>query len=172
MNSELQKKLVEKHPQIFSMIGGNPMETCMAWGLECGDGWHDLIDTLCATMSNMVKNLKRRWSDKHPDLKFGVRAEQVKEKYGTLRFYIHFDLPDDFHDRAFDPALLNDLQHTIEAIHGAITMAEAMSSRICEDCGARGRIKPALWLHCECEECERKHNEKYDKIASETKENP
>lgn len=76
MKAEKQKQLVDKYPQIFSDVGGDPMQTCMAFGLEVGDGWYDLIDKLCADI--MAEN---------PDENF--RAAQVKEKFGGLRFYTY-----------------------------------------------------------------------------------
>lgn len=76
MKPEKQKQLADKYPQIFCDLGGDPMQTCMAFGLEVGDGWYDLIDKLCADI--MAAG---------PDDDF--RAAQVKEKFGGLRFYTY-----------------------------------------------------------------------------------
>lgn len=72
MNEELQKKLIEKYPTIFKEWGGDPRQTCMAWGIAVGDGWYNIIDKLCAKLEPQ-----------------GVVAGQVKEKFGGLRFYIN-----------------------------------------------------------------------------------
>jgi hypothetical protein len=62
-----------------------------------------------------------------------VRASQVKEKYGGLRFYVHNS--DDY-------------------VLGMIHMAEEMSYRICEVCGKTGSLyKHAGWYKTVCEEC-------------------
>ena len=53
-------------------------QTCMCRGMECGDGWFDLIDTLCRTIQSDIEG-----GDTPP-----VRVVQVKEKFGTLRFHI------------------------------------------------------------------------------------
>jgi hypothetical protein len=50
MREELEKKLVEDFPELFSDHGGDPMETCMAWGCACGDGWEPTIRNLCQTL--------------------------------------------------------------------------------------------------------------------------
>ena len=50
----------------------------MCRGMECGDGWFDRIDTLCSTIQFGI-----RQGDTPP-----VRVLKVKEKFGTLRFYI------------------------------------------------------------------------------------
>lgn len=165
MNKELQNQLAKKYPNIFRDIGGDPMQTCMAWGLECGDGWYSIIDSLCSVIKNTVENVKRRWSDEVPDLLFDVRAAQVKEKYGSLRFYIDidFDTREDLEDR-----IKNDIMRSIESIHGSVSMAESMSHVVCENCGKTGSIDyDQMWLRCECVECRAVGEAKYDKNASE-----
>jgi len=47
MSPELDKYLCEKYPKIFSERNKSPQESCMHWGLECGDGWFFIIDSLC-----------------------------------------------------------------------------------------------------------------------------
>ena len=48
MKQELEDKLIKKYPEIFKDCYKSARESCMAWGLEVGDGWYDLIDRLCA----------------------------------------------------------------------------------------------------------------------------
>lgn len=79
MKPELQEKLIEKYPKIFSEVGMPPDKSCMAWGLCVGDGWYWLIDQLC--------ELLQYGTDKNG--KHQVVAAQVKEKFGGLRFYIN-----------------------------------------------------------------------------------
>ena len=62
-----------------------------------------------------------------------VVAEQVKEKFGTLRFYTN---------------------GTDDYISGAISMAESMSANICEVCGKPGRTNVTGWLEVRCSEHE------------------
>jgi hypothetical protein len=59
-----------------------------------------------------------------------VVASQVKEKFGTLRFY--YTGGDD-------------------VIDGMVQMAEAMSSVTCEECGASGKTNDGGWLSTRCE---------------------
>lgn len=72
MDKEKELELVEKYPNLFRQYGGNPKETCMAWGITCGNGWYKLIDELCEKLEP-----------------FGIVAAQVKEKFGGLRFYLN-----------------------------------------------------------------------------------
>lgn len=45
----------------------------MAFGIECGDGWYDIIDDMCHELEKLDNN----------DLEFS----QIKEKYGALTVY-------------------------------------------------------------------------------------
>ena len=124
MSPELDKRLCEDFPKIFAQRNGSPKETAFAFGFECSDGWYDLIDVLCANIQNHIK-YGRDVSQ--------VVAMQVKEKFGTLRFYAHGG---------------------DEYISGLITMAESMSSRICELCGNRGKIIDDGWITTRCDSCQ------------------
>jgi hypothetical protein len=65
MNNKYDK-LVKKFPSIFKDMKY----------VSCGEGWHDLIYTLC---QEIIKNDPLR----------ETRASQVKEKFGGLRFYTY-----------------------------------------------------------------------------------
>lgn len=77
MKNELQKQLFQKYPLIFRQKDLPITQTCMSWGIECSDGWFNLIDKLCENI--------QKYCDKE---EFQTEATQVKEKYGGLRFYI------------------------------------------------------------------------------------
>lgn len=109
MKKELDALLCERYPLIFADRHGDMTKTCMVRGFECGDGWFELVDTLCACLQSRTRN------NDGPQ----VVAIQVKEKMGVLAFYV---------DQAD------------EEQWGMIAMAEAMSARICEECGAPGQV--------------------------------
>jgi len=50
MKPELRDKLYEKYPKIFRQKDLSIRESCMSWGFECGDGWYNLLDTLCSAI--------------------------------------------------------------------------------------------------------------------------
>lgn len=77
MKKELQDKLFEKYPKIFRQKDLDKTQTCMCWGIECGDGWFALIDELCNNLQSHIDNDKLQQ----------IEAVQVKEKWGGLRFY-------------------------------------------------------------------------------------
>ncbi len=134
MNPENTKKLLEKYPKIFQRAISPALEPphypISLFIFECGDGWYEIIDTLCAVIQNHVNNYSiiRNGVVEKPHQ---VVASQVKEKFGTLRFYV------DYAD---------------EYVHGAISMAESMSARTCEICGAAGKIRGDFWLSTRCDE--------------------
>lgn len=76
MHDELERSLLRKYPAIF---GEDPTSTNRAvyWGVECGDGWHNLLDTLCHDIQSYINS-------EHVQQ---VTFIQVKEKFGELRIY-------------------------------------------------------------------------------------
>ena len=74
MNVEKEQALFNKYPSLFGQKDKSMQETCMCWGICVGDGWYDLLDTLC----NELKVFP------------GLQFTQVKEKFGTLRAYTNF----------------------------------------------------------------------------------
>lgn len=62
-----------------------------------------------------------------------VVAVQIKEKFGTLRFY--YNGGDEY-------------------IHGLAAMAEAMSARTCEGCGSSATQTQGGWIKTMCQPCQ------------------
>ena len=132
MKKELEEKLFEKYPKIFRQKDLPMSETCMCWGIESGDGWYNILDTLCGQIQwHIDKNLKE---DEKPE-EVQVEATQVKEKFGGLRFYYHGG---------------NDF------INGLVWMAEGLSECTCENCGAPGKQNNESWVTTLCESCRNK----------------
>jgi hypothetical protein len=136
MTPEQDKYLCEKYPKIFKNRNGSIKDTCIAWGFECGSGWVRIIDTLCEVIQHHVDWKVRLLSVEERD-DFQVVANQVKEKFGGLRFY--YSGGDD-------------------VIQGMVHMAEHMSYKTCESCGSpgSGRAKnKSVWIGIRCDSCEK-----------------
>lgn len=92
----------------------------MAFGRECDEGWNELIDELIEKL------------DKLPE---EIYVTQIKEKYGTLRFYV---------------------ASCSEEAQSIIDDYETFSSHICEKCGefytAKLREKNS-WCKTLCHHC-------------------
>jgi hypothetical protein len=150
MKQELQDKLIKKYPEIFKEIDSDPRYSCMAWGIECGDGWFAVIDTLCGFIDNTASNVNRRWRHANSDRRLEVRAAQVKQKYGSLRFYLDIG----WSGGDLNEAERREVDKAADHIYGAVGMAERMTHSICESCGRPGSINPGfVWLRCECDLC-------------------
>jgi hypothetical protein len=144
MKEELQKKLYEKYPKIFSQKDLPMSETCMCWGICHDDGWYNILDTLCASIQHHIdyENCDGKYESmrKHRPLPSDgtwvqvhqVEATQVKEKFGGLRFY--YNGGDEF-------------------INGLVTFAQSISLRTCETCGAPGRPTKKGWIRTMCKPC-------------------
>ena len=59
MSPELDAKLCQKYPLIFSQRYLSMKETAMCWGFECGDGWYNIIDALCANIQHSINEKNR-----------------------------------------------------------------------------------------------------------------
>lgn len=97
------KNLIEKYSTLYANIAR----------IECGPGWYNLLDELSAKLEPL-----------------GVRARQVKEKFGGLRFYVEQGAPEE--------ALL------------FIEQAEALSLDVCEECGAPGALVGTMYVRTVC----------------------
>lgn len=166
MTPELDQHIREKYPLIFS----RPCD------ISIDDGWFDIIDMLCSNIQNRIDNIVMQrgyalnwnkdvndpeydWSDKSsfiereervvPELVDQVVAKQIKEKFGTLRFY--YSGGDEY-------------------IRGLVSMADSMSSVICEACGSPGKSRSTekqRWVLVLCDKhaVERGYIEDEDSIS-------
>jgi hypothetical protein len=157
MKRELDSQLCEKYPLIFKDRNADMRTTAMCWGLECGDGWYNIIDVLCGLLTSDYRQAKSRYDHlievgaggvlygtktvtqeqideakvklDEETLKVPV-AVQVKEKFGGLRFYV---------------------QAATDAHYKYISFAESMSYRTCESCGAPGKTYTDGWHTTLCD---------------------
>ena len=109
MRAELEQQLRSRYPKIFADWDKPLSESGMSFGLQCGDGWFDIIDELC-------RSLQRLTDEKGAPQ---IVAFQVKQKFGTLRFHATDDLEEE----------------QVEILDNAMTL----SSTTCELCGSPGK---------------------------------
>jgi len=79
MKRELEQRLCERWPTWFNLEGA-PRPRLMPFGFEHGDGWFDLVWTLCERLETVVAAVET-------DTGRSFHVLQVKEKFGGLRFY-------------------------------------------------------------------------------------
>lgn len=173
MSPELTRKLVEKYPKIFQLVtdpGPDPKHCISLFQFECGDGWFNILDALCSLIQSHIDQRQRdidrissmnhmvaeyAYGNRDPLLEYcrhneksvnfwaqsgfqqvplpiaQVTATQVKEKYGGLRFY--YNGGDDY-------------------VSAVVDMAEVMSDRTCEVCGAPGKPNSHGWIVTRCDQ--------------------
>jgi len=82
------------------------------------------------TMKRVEEDIADAKYRKEPDAVPQVLVTQVKEKFGTLRFYYYGG---------------------DEKIDGMVRMAESMSALTCEECGAPGKSRSGGWVRTLCD---------------------
>ena len=139
MRKSLQKELTDKYPKIFQ--NKEPTANYGGFGIECPDAWAPLIKELCSTLQFNAD------ANGYPQ----AVADQVKEKFGTLRFYYHLERGDD--GRKSDP------RHE-GCLDGLIRAYEDFSSMICAECGSNDDVRPSEgWIVYRCAECRARREE-------------
>ena len=167
MNPELERQLVKDYPTIFQFHGGNPSETCMAWGCEHDDGWHDLIRNLCDYITaisrrRMYVKLKDGLTvtDEHGDSDYIhidspiVRFTQVKEKFAGLRIYfdMYHEIPDNVSATLDEDNLEEEKSKIWNRVSDAVEFTEFISHKTCEVCGKKGKVYRNGWWKTLCED--------------------
>ena len=117
MNNKNTKKLYKDFQKLYRQHKLSIQESCMPWGFECGDGWFDLIYDLSKKISKVDQDCE---------------ATQVKEKFGTLRFYV---------------------QSGSDKVYSLIDKAEKKSEKTCENCGKPGKLSTIGWYSVRCKKC-------------------
>jgi len=128
-------KMEEKFPLMFANKYG---------GFAVGTGWYPIIEALCTNIQSHI-DWQNKNHEKHPVVE-QVVVEQIKEKFGGLRFYY---------------------QGGDEKIQGMVRMAEAWADHSCEECGAPGERRSGGWIRTLCDLHESERQAKQEKYAKE-----
>ena len=146
MRKELDDQIVANYPELFKDRKSPMRNTIIPWGFSCGDGWYDIIDTLCNMLTfdyrfakNNYESLKRSNATQEKidiakekmdnELANVPTVAQVKEKFGGLTFRI------------------NDGK---EKHYNYINFANLISYKTCEVCGVPGKLYTGGWQRTLC----------------------
>jgi hypothetical protein len=110
-------RMEEKFPKIFEKPYG---------GFAVGEGWWPILEKLCANIQSHID-----WKTKQGHVIPQVVVEQIKEKFGGLRFY--YEGGDEY-------------------IDGLVSMAESWANAVCEDCGKPATKQTTGWIKNVCDE--------------------
>lgn len=126
MEKALEDKLFKDFPRLYRGTNMPITTNLMPFGFEHSDGWFQLLYDL-STKLNEIQPPTGEDTD--------LLAVQVKEKFGTLRYYVDFAT-----EKAYD----------------IIHEYEDKSSKICEYCGSTDEtVKTAGkgWIKTVCDKC-------------------
>ena len=140
MRHDLTQRFYADFPDLYSGNG-----SVILYGFECGDGWYDIIYNLSPQIAGIVSRYakapaaaaagdkdqsSRSSNPNNADMELMTdqqtldprlfSAFQVKEKFGTLRFYMN---------------------RATKEINEVIAVAEARTETTCESCGGEGSLK-------------------------------
>ena len=124
------KRMEETYPKMFAEPYG---------GFAVSMGWWPILEKLCANIQSHTnwKNSTRERLLKDnthnqtiPDEVPQVTVNQIKEKFGGLRFYY---------------------SGGDEQVSGMVRMAEAWADVACEECGAIGTRRSGGWIRTLCD---------------------
>jgi hypothetical protein len=124
---EFSKRMEETYPNMFAEPYG---------GFAIGAGWWPIIESLCENIQSHTD-----WWNKNRETRPVVEqvvVEQIKEKFGGLRFY--YQGGDDY-------------------VRGLVQMAEAWAAHSCENCGAPGKRRGGGWIRTLCDHHEAERQE-------------
>lgn len=149
MQKHLQEALADEFPFMRRGLSigeqqkrwGSICDLYGAFGLEVGDGWYQLIEDMCGEIAAVYEA---------EGAAVDLVVDQVKEKYGTLRFYYHHKGPRIAGHASDCPPGPSELQQKVERI---VDGYEEKSACICEDCGKPGSLRTDLdWMLTLCDE--------------------
>ena len=119
------KKMEEQYPNLFANKYG---------GFAVGAGWYPILEKLCSNIQHHID-----WKEKQGNAVPQVVVEQIKEKFGGLRFY--YQGGDDY-------------------VCGLVRMAESWADSSCEECGSIGTRRGGGWVRTLCDIHEAEHQER------------
>jgi hypothetical protein len=125
---EFSKRMEATYPKMFAQPYG---------GFAVSTGWWPIIENLCANIQSHID-----WRIKQGQNIAQVEVNQIKEKFGGLRFY--YSGGDD-------------------EVSGMVRMAESWASVACEECGAFGKRRSGGWVRTLCDHHEEERQEQMKK---------
>jgi len=131
MDIKLQEILFLRYPKLFRRheVPDAPIDER---GIECGDGWFALVERLASAGEAEIVALQAQ----------GVppsawpRVAQIKEKFGSLRFYLDGNCSEQFSQLIRETA-------------------DRLSVTVCEECGMPGQLRNGRrYVRTTCDACE------------------
>ncbi len=154
----LEKEIMNKCSILYCTKDLPMTQTCMCWGLECGAGWFNVLNEASCKLEalNLIY---------YPKYKVRIQADQVKEKFGTLRFYFSV-ICEDVERTKEQEVIVTAMNSWADEI---VRWAEDECYKTCEECGRQigtdwsPRCETAGWITYLCDDCAAKQQGFYYK---------
>lgn len=160
------EEFMSRFPILFQQRGLSMQETCMCWGIECPIGWYHILEQLCTILEFHNQEFKKNYG-------VAIVADQVKEKFGTLRFYFtvrHVNcsgIADDQYDECtadVESRRRVAMDYLEMLADQYINEAECMTEKTCADCGTPldkdNKVTTDGWITFICKDCDKKRVER------------
>lgn len=158
------EEFMSRFPILFQERKKSMQETCMCWGIEAPLGWYHILEQLCTVLEFHNMEFKDKYG-------IAIVADQVKEKFGTLRFYYTIRGVDK--DGVVVDACAEDTRIADEENRRRIAMdylemladkyiaeAEDLTYNTCARCGVpldeKNKVETGGWITYICKECDGK----------------
>lgn len=189
MKKELQEKLYNRYPELFSQKDLSIKQSCMPFGIETGDGWYNIINSVCCLLQHYVKNSR---SDRARNLIWNRRLKQAIDG-NTTNLYRFFNNSIGYTEEKANEEIEKQIKnknfrkvekpvpqiqftqikekygtlrlytnHVDDYIDGVVAMAEIMSGCTCEVCGVPGKLTGGGWYQTLCRRCAKQQQIPYD----------
>ena len=156
------KGFMDRFPILFQDGKKDMTQTCMCWGIECPIGWFHIIEQLCTILEFYNMESTKNYG-------IAIVADQVKEKFGTLRFYYSVRNVDGKGMALADvQELTPEEENKIRIARDYLDMlaeqiimeAEELTYNTCARCGVPldkdNKVETKGWITYICKECDGK----------------
>lgn len=140
--------MCQTYSSLFRERGMSKMESCMHWGFDIGKGWYPILDQLCQKLLVLQEQSGLQ-----------LIFKQIKEKFGTGRFYfdIHHPKPN-FLKRIWNHLFGTSNRNKIidDIMSDLVHAAEDLTVHTCACCGeyhSEGKPRTGIWIHDTCNKC-------------------
>ena len=163
-NQELEEKLYAKAPVFFRNRNMPATQTCMCWGIECGDGWYAPLEKFVTQVEDVNRLLI--------PYNMCVVADQIKSKWADICVYWHTAVYDEAAENAL-PGLDEKAQSIVSTLESLVEYAVQNlgdeCERTCELCGKRSDYTDEIitcgsWLTRKCTACAQKREREAGKV--------
>ena len=163
MDIKLEQEIYQIDPVFFRQKDMDMTQTCMCWGIECGDGWFEPIRKFV----HKVKVLNGIIAP----IGMCIVASQIKSKWASFTCYWNIDTLAE----GADIELTNEQEDLIETVQGlmddAVSGCEEECSHTCEICGKNSIWDDEVfvcgsWLTVKCVECAQRQQREAGRITN------